>query len=161
MRSNDDIIRVLNEERTKKNLSISELSRRVGMAKSALSRYFNKTREFPLNKAEDFANALEITTEYLLGFEEEQPSTTLTQITDTSAKLEEQRQEKVYNFAEKQLEEQNSKITSLEQHRQKRQRQQELREIDWCGAVSAGTGEFLSDDNKEKISLPIEVIPDG
>ncbi|HFF1574243.1 TPA: S24 family peptidase, partial [Enterococcus faecalis] len=83
----------------------------------------------------------------------------------TSAKLEEKRQLTVLNVAKKELSEQQletqQKITSLEQHRQKRKQPQELGEIDWCGAVSAGTGEFLSDDNKEKISLPIEMIPDG
>lgn len=50
-------------------MSLSELARRVGMAKSAVSRYLNLTREFPLNRAEDFANALHISTEYLLGFD--------------------------------------------------------------------------------------------
>ncbi|HFK2761536.1 TPA: XRE family transcriptional regulator [Enterococcus faecalis] len=105
MRNNDDIIRVLNEERTKQNLSISELSRRVGMAKSALSRYFNKTREFPLNKAEDFASALGITSEYLLGFEEAS-TTTLTLVSETTAKLDESRQKIVLSTAKRQLEEQ-------------------------------------------------------
>lgn len=51
------------------NLSLSELARRVGVAKSAVSRYLNLTREFPLNRAEDFAKALSISTEYLLGFD--------------------------------------------------------------------------------------------
>lgn len=55
MRTNDEIIDLLNQLRKEKNLSISELARRVGMAKSALSRYFNKTREFPLNRVDDFA----------------------------------------------------------------------------------------------------------
>lgn len=39
-----------------------------------MSRYLNLTREFPLNRAEDFAKALNISTEYLLGFDRsEQP----------------------------------------------------------------------------------------
>ena len=41
----------------------------VGVAKSAVSRYLNLTREFPLNRSEDFAKALSISTEYLLGFD--------------------------------------------------------------------------------------------
>ena len=40
-----------------------------GVAKSAVSRYLNLTREFPLNRSEDFAKALSISTEYLLGFD--------------------------------------------------------------------------------------------
>lgn len=66
MRSNDEIIAVLTELKDSKNMSLSELARRVGMAKSALSRYFNKTREFPLNRADDFAKALDTTPEHIL-----------------------------------------------------------------------------------------------
>lgn len=40
------------------------------MAKSAVSRYFNKTRQFPLNRAHDFAAALNTTTEYILGIDD-------------------------------------------------------------------------------------------
>ncbi|MDW4486421.1 Cro/Cl family transcriptional regulator [Staphylococcus saprophyticus] len=70
MRTNDEIITVIKTTLKEQNMSLSELARRVGMAKSAVSRYLNLTREFPLNRAEDFAKALHISTEYLLGFEE-------------------------------------------------------------------------------------------
>lgn len=71
MRTNNQIITMINELRQEQDLSISELARRVGMAKSALSRYFNKTREFPLNRINIFAAALHTTPEYLLGFNNE------------------------------------------------------------------------------------------
>lgn len=74
MRSNDEIIDLLNQLRQEKNLSISELARRVGMAKSALSRYFNKTREFPLNRVDDFAKALDVKPEYILGLDFPKPT---------------------------------------------------------------------------------------
>lgn len=74
MRSNEEIVDILVQVSEQKNISLSELARRVKIAKSAVSRYFNKTREFPLNKAEDFANALGISTSYLLGFDEENKS---------------------------------------------------------------------------------------
>ncbi|WP_419744317.1 helix-turn-helix domain-containing protein [Staphylococcus sp. LKG3-1] len=70
MRTNEEIIDIIKTTLSKKDMSLSELARRVGMAKSAVSRYLNGSREFPLNRANDFANALHITTEYLLGFEE-------------------------------------------------------------------------------------------
>ena len=54
----------------KHNLSTSELARRTDMAKSTVSRYLNKSREFPLNRADDFARVLKVTPEYLLGLEE-------------------------------------------------------------------------------------------
>ena len=55
MRNNKEIIDILTQEKDKQCLSISKLARRVNIAKSAVSRYFNYTREFPLNMADDFA----------------------------------------------------------------------------------------------------------
>lgn len=69
MRSNDEIIDILSRLTDEKNMSMSELARRVGMAKSAVSRYFNKSREFPLNRVSDFASVLGVTSEYILGFD--------------------------------------------------------------------------------------------
>jgi bacteriophage repressor len=66
MRTNDEIIKMIKNLCIEKDISLSELARRVGMAKSAISRYFNGTRQFPLNRIDDFAKALNITPEYLL-----------------------------------------------------------------------------------------------
>lgn len=74
MRSNDEIIDLLEELRDERNLSISELARRTGMAKSAVSRYFNRTREFPLNRVNEFARALNVKPEYILGLDFPKPS---------------------------------------------------------------------------------------
>lgn len=79
MRDNNEIIEIIKKLMDKNNLSISELARRTGMAKSTISRYLNQTREFPLNKADDIARVLHITPEYLLGFEnEKEPKPTTT-----------------------------------------------------------------------------------
>ncbi|MFP5162989.1 helix-turn-helix transcriptional regulator [Staphylococcus equorum] len=69
MRNNDEIISVISKLMDKQNLSTSELARRTDMAKSTVSRYLNKSREFPLNRADDFARVLKVTPEYLLGLE--------------------------------------------------------------------------------------------
>ncbi|MEJ7506915.1 helix-turn-helix transcriptional regulator [Staphylococcus simulans] len=75
MRTNDEIITIIKTTLNERDMSLSELARRVGMAKSAVSRYLNLTREFPLNRADDFAKALSIKTEYLLGFDENEQDT--------------------------------------------------------------------------------------
>lgn len=75
MRNNEEIISLIQNMIEEENMSMSELARRVGMSKSTVSRYFNRTREFPLNRADDFARVLNITPEYLLGLEEEKPRT--------------------------------------------------------------------------------------
>lgn len=108
MRTNEEIVDLLAQLKDEKGLSISELARRVGMAKSALSRYFNRTREFPLNKVNEFANALGVSPEYILGFDEE--TSAIDNFIDMYNQLNEKRQNKVYKFAEQQLEEQNKKV---------------------------------------------------
>ena len=69
MRNNAEIIELIKQICNEKGISLSELARRTGMAKSAISRYFNLTRGFPLNRADQFAKALGVTPEYILGVE--------------------------------------------------------------------------------------------
>ena len=73
MRSNDEIMDLLDKLKDEKDLSISEIARRVGMAKSAVSRYFNRTREFPLNRVDEFAKAFNVKPEYILGLDFNKP----------------------------------------------------------------------------------------
>lgn len=71
MNSNKEVVELVKKLTEEQGISMSELARRVGTAKSAISRYFNGTREFPLNKVEDFASALHTTPDFLLGMEYE------------------------------------------------------------------------------------------
>ena len=73
MNTNSEVVALVKKMTTEQNMSMSELARRVGIAKSAISRYFNGTRELPLNKIEEFASALHTTPNYLLGMEYEPP----------------------------------------------------------------------------------------
>lgn len=100
MRNNDEIITVISKLMNKQNLSVSELARRTNMAKSTVSRYLNKTREFPLNKAETFAKVLKITPEYLLGLEKNQQSNAYETITShTDGELTDEQWNKVIKYA--------------------------------------------------------------
>lgn len=93
MRTNDEIITIIYELKEAQGLSLSELARRVGMAKSALSRYFNKTRQFPINKVDVFANVLDTTSEYILGFEKK------LDINQIYPQLSKEQQKAVFNYA--------------------------------------------------------------
>lgn len=104
MRTNEEIVTIIENRTKEKGLSISELARRVDMAKSAISRYFNRTREFPLNKVDDFAKALDLESAYILGFSKEE--TQFSDINTIYNDLEPVRQKRVFKFAEEQLEEQ-------------------------------------------------------
>lgn len=73
MKNNKEVVETVIQLTREQNMSMSELARRVGIAKSAISRYFNGTRELPLNRIEDFAKALHTTSHFLLGVEPESP----------------------------------------------------------------------------------------
>lgn len=155
MRNNKEIIDILTQEKDKQGLSISELARRVNMAKSAVSRYFNYTREFPLNRADDFAKVLHITPEYLLGVNEnKKDNSTTKQILDVVfSKLEEPRQEKVVTYAKSELDDQN-KVMEIADY----QIEKEYPYYD--DAVSAGTGQYIGISQRETITLPVEFDAD-
>ena len=158
MRSNSEIIDIIVLEKDRQNLSLSELARRVGLAKSAMSRYLNKTRQFPLNRAQDFANVLGISVEYLLGVDNSSPSTsTVEKITLIADQLTPPRQAKALTYLEKQLLEQNEEETKKNEVSEVIQ----LYVYDYYDhAASAGTGQYLNDVRVEQIELPIDVDAD-
>lgn len=67
MRSSKEVILEIKKLREAKGWSLDELARRVGVAKSTLSRYENGQREFPINDVGLYANALDTTIERILG----------------------------------------------------------------------------------------------
>lgn len=69
MRTNDEVIAYVDKLRKEQNISMNELARRTGLAKSSISRYFNKSRQFPVNKIDLFAKALHVKVEDILGVE--------------------------------------------------------------------------------------------
>lgn len=143
MRENQEIISIIKKLMKEQNISSNELARKVGKSKSSMSRYLNETRDFPVNDVNKFAAALDTTAEYLLGFEEDND------ITEIYKKLEKPRQTKVYNYAKRQLDEQNYKPTIL------------CKEVGLYGAVSAGFGQMVYDNPIEYVSIPIEEIPES
>lgn len=155
MRTNEEIISLIQEEAKKKGMSMSELARRVGIAKSTMSRYFNKTREFPLNKADDFARIFNITPEFLLGIQKE--SKERPEILTIYNQLEEPRQEKVLDFANAQLDEQeSSKVASIFE-----KVSNEDYIIDYVeGLVAAGHGTFQEDNLHMEVKLRAEEVPE-
>jgi len=174
MRSSDEIMSLVTKLRKQKKMTSTELAEQVGIAKSAMSRYENRNRQFPVNKVSAFARALGTSPEYLLGFEKEPIPSTLKQITDTSAKLNESRQKKVLKCAEDELKEQEKakeKISStihdeIKQttdniiHIPKTKADEKIKPVKYYGAVSAGTGEFLFGvEIAETVYLPEIKLP--
>ncbi|KGB50944.1 hypothetical protein LH61_05525 [Leuconostoc mesenteroides P45] len=142
MRTNDEIVNLIKELTDNRGYSISELARRVDMAKSAVSRYFNRTREFPLNRVNEFASALGVTPEYILGLSQDDDIVSIYNQLDTN------RKNNVVAYARKQLDEQNNVIAFpiLEK-----------RQVSVYGVVSAGTGEYLLDGKPELVEYDGDV----
>lgn len=149
---------------TQEKMTMKELGNKLGKTESTVSKWVSGAST-PMAKdlsAMTFIFNTDINT--LMYGGEQNSSTILTLITETSAKLEPSRQEKVYNFAKNELEEQNAyvecdnKIQSLQKYREMISQAEEQAEIDWYGCASAGTGEFIF-DNKEIITLPKKQIP--
>jgi repressor LexA len=69
LKTNEEVMKYLDELRNQQHMSISELARKVGMSKSTVSQYFNGKLQFPLNRAHDFARVLGTTTDDLLGID--------------------------------------------------------------------------------------------
>src|SRR5699024_4855540 len=61
------IIKIIFDQADAKKMTLTELAKRVGIAKSTLSRYKNGEREFPINDIGKYAKALDLTIEYMLG----------------------------------------------------------------------------------------------
>ena len=67
MRSSSEVISEIKRLREQQNISLSELARQVGVSKSTLSRYEAGQREFPINDIGQYAIALHVSVNELLG----------------------------------------------------------------------------------------------
>lgn len=156
MRSNNEIINLIQDRIDEKGMSMSELARQVGIAKSTMSRYFNRTREFPLNKTDDFAKALGMTPEYLLGIQK--VNNIEPEILTIFNQLDEDKQANVVDYATTLLNEQVSMkaTTVLEKYRT------DDYIIDYVeGLVAAGHGTFQEDNLHMEVRLRAEDVPES
>ena len=156
MRSNNEIINLIQDRIDEKGMSMSELARQVGIAKSTMSRYFNRTREFPLNKTDDFAKALGMTPEYLLGIQK--VNNIEPEILTIFNQLDEDRQANVVDYATVLLNEQNNMKTPTVLEKYKN----DDYIIDYVeGLVAAGHGTFQEDNLHMEVKLRAEDVPEN
>lgn len=139
----------------KKGIDRRKLSSDLNISYTTLTDWL-KANTYPrIDKIEILANYFSISKADLV--EQRQPTSTLSKITDTTAKLDAARQKNVLYYAEEQLKAQNSKLVPFPSQEPK----EELVPTESYGAVSAGTGEFLFGvERAETISLPKDDLPD-
>ena len=144
MRTNSEIVDIIIDLCNQKGWSLSEFARKLDLPKSSISRYFNKSRQLPINKINIFADTLGVSSEYLLGIK-----ISNNDLLDIYNKLETKRQSKVYDYASRQLDEQNGiqedKVVYLVRGRQS----------------AAGSMIHVDDVDVEMGVLPSSIVPNG
>lgn len=71
-----DIMKRMKTRREELNMSYQTLSDKVGISKSTLQRYeTGYIKNMPVDKLEEIANALQVSPAYLMGWDEEKPTT--------------------------------------------------------------------------------------
>ena len=151
MRTNSEIVDIIIDLCNQKGWSLSEFARKLNLPKSSISRYFNKSRQLPINKINLFSDVLGVSPEYLLGIQTiaSDRSKTQNELLNVYNKLESKRQSKVYDYASRQLDEQNGiqedKVVYLVRGRQS----------------AAGSMIHVDDSDAEMGVLPSSVVPSG
>ena len=151
MRTNSEIVDIIIDLCNQKGWSLSEFARKLDLPKSSISRYFNKSRQLPINKINLFSDVLGVSSEYLLGIQTITSDTNKTQneLLNIYNKLESKRQSKVYDYASRQLDEQNGikedKLVYLVRGRQS----------------AAGSMIHVDDVDAEMGVLPSSIVPNG
>ena len=144
MRTNSEIVDIIIDLCNQRGWSLSEFARKLDLPKSSISRYFNKSRQLPINKINLFADTLGVSSEYLLGIK-----ISNNDLLDIYNKLNSKRQSKVYEFASHQLDEQNGiqeeKVVYLVRGRQS----------------AAGSMIHVDDVDAEMGVLPSSIVPNG
>lgn len=144
MRTNSEIVDIIIDLCNQRGWSLSEFARKLDLPKSSISRYFNKSRQLPINKINLFADTLGVSSEYLLGIK-----ISNNDLLDIYNKLDSKRQTKVYEFASHQLDEQNGiqeeKVVYLVHGRQS----------------AAGSMIHVDDVDAEMGVLPSSIVPNG
>ena len=144
MRTNSEIVDIIIDLCNQKGWSLSEFARKLDLPKSSISRYFNKSRQLPINKIDIFADTLGVSSEHLLGIK-----ISNNDLLDIYNKLDSKRQVKVYDYASRQLDEQNGiqedKVVYLVRGRQS----------------AAGSMIHVDDVDAEMGVLPSSIVPNG
>lgn len=159
MRTNSEIVDIIIDLCNKKGWSLSEFARKLDLPKSSISRYFNKSRQLPINKINLFSDVLGVSSEYLLGIQTiaSDRNKTQNELLNVYNKLEINRQTKVYDFATEQLKEQNN-VVNINDYIEE---ETNWYEVKFYGSISAGTGLYLDDEQVETINFGVDMVPNG
>lgn len=144
----------IRELRKSRGLTLEELSNELNRKypntlnfnKGKLSKWENNKEEPKLSSVRIIADYFEVTVDDLVDGVYDKNIITIYN------KLNPKRKTKVYNFAERQLEDQNrSNVVNMNDYIEEKM----------SGYLSAGTGEYLTEDVSEDIRIPKSIVPDA
>lgn len=132
--------------RNENSLTMEELGRRLGKNKSSISRWISGERYPKIEEIEEIAKYFNTDVETLIfGF-----NTKINDITSIYNQLTTTRQERVYNYAEEQLNEQNGQI-----------KEDNIVPIVYGRQSAAGSMIYVDDVDAEMGVLPSSIVPNG
>lgn len=140
---------------SERKISQSELSRRTGIGRNSISDYLNGKYEAKQDKVFELAKALNVNEAWLMGFDiSKNRKIENNNIASIYSKLTPPRQKNVLNYANEQLDEQNSKgdnVVDINSYKQ------DKTPVNVNGCVSAGVGERLHDETlfTEMVKAPV------
>lgn len=143
----------LKELRKSRGWTQNDLGKKLKLQATAIGNY--ERGERPLNQdiLFELSDIFDVSINYFF------PTTvSKTEIQNIYDQLNDERQIKVYNYAERQLDEQN-KIININKY-SKNDNADDLIEETMEGYLSAGTGEFLAEDIKEPIMINRSLLPE-
>lgn len=147
--------------RKQKGISADSLAAKIGVSRSTIFRYEKGDIEkVPIEVVAKVADALDIKPAVLMGLKAD---TVVDKIHDTVVQLHPARQQKVYTYAEKQLNEQQNpdNVVSLDQARAELNLDEPAFNVEVDGIVAAGYGAFNDDRDEpmDTVKIPDSAIP--
>ncbi|MCT3326820.1 XRE family transcriptional regulator [Lacticaseibacillus paracasei] len=154
----------LRDRRISLGLTLEEVGNKVGVGKSTVRKWeTGSIGNMGRDKIAALAKVLKISPMDIIDPDDEIPDTVADKIHDTVVQLHPARQQKVYTYAEQQLNEQQNpdNVVSLDEARTERNLDEPAFDVEVDGIVAAGYGAFNDDRNEpmDTIKIPDSAIP--
>lgn len=153
-----DIGLKLKQRRQEMNVSVDELAQKLNVSRTTIYRYEKgEISKMPTETLEKIARILNTTPAYFMGWSDKPE--VKSNILSIYNQLEQPRQEKVVDFAQEQLDEQNNNVTPLVANAENEDAERITDYVE--GLVAAGHGAYQEDNLHMEVSLLADEVPDS
>lgn len=146
----------IKQRRQEMSISVDELAQKLNVSRTTIYRYEKgEISKMPTETLEKIARTLNTTPAYFMGWNDNPEIKS--NILSIYNQLEQPRQEKVVDFAQEQLDEQNNKVTTIDTIDEDVKYMTDYVE----GLVAAGHGAYQEDNLHMEVSLLADEVPDN